>query len=195
MATTVQPLVSTLQTTTVLANERPPKNEALKNKLSSDNTLNAIPEEKLQKDKPKDVEMYSGIPNLLIKLNRTSRKQLQSAQLNKEELPTTTTKLELAEDQKSTNEDILIDPKLEDLNSNFSENNESEIFIITPSKIVAERMQKESNSAKESFETSTAHEESVESIPLPQPKPNRKRQLTRPQYRSFYPYFFSRVLG
>ena len=37
--------------------------------------------------------------------------------------------------------------------------------------------------------------ESFEPEPQAQPRPNRQRQLTRPQRRSFYPYFFSRVLG
>ncbi|KAK5646513.1 hypothetical protein RI129_004977 [Pyrocoelia pectoralis] len=32
-------------------------------------------------------------------------------------------------------------------------------------------------------------------IPQQQPRPNRQRSLTKPQRRSFYPYFFSRVLG
>lgn len=31
--------------------------------------------------------------------------------------------------------------------------------------------------------------------PQAQPRPNRQRQLTRPQRKSFYPYFFSRMLG
>lgn len=31
--------------------------------------------------------------------------------------------------------------------------------------------------------------------PQTQPRPNRQRQLTRPQRKSFYPYFFSRMLG
>lgn len=38
-------------------------------------------------------------------------------------------------------------------------------------------------------------EEPLEPIPEAQPRPNRNRVLTRPQRRSFYPYFFSRVLG
>ncbi|KAF5294199.1 hypothetical protein FQR65_LT10910, partial [Abscondita terminalis] len=37
--------------------------------------------------------------------------------------------------------------------------------------------------------------ESVETVPQQQPRPNRQRSLTKPQRRSFYPYFFSRVLG
>lgn len=43
---------------------------------------------------------------------------------------------------------------------------------------------------KESMTTEPAEPE-----PETQPRPNRQRQLTRPQRRSFYPYFFSRVLG
>ncbi|KAF2884745.1 hypothetical protein ILUMI_21420, partial [Ignelater luminosus] len=37
--------------------------------------------------------------------------------------------------------------------------------------------------------------EPLEPIPQQQPRPNRQRLLTKPQRRSFYPYFFSRVLG
>ncbi|XP_031342310.1 uncharacterized protein LOC116170218 [Photinus pyralis] len=37
--------------------------------------------------------------------------------------------------------------------------------------------------------------ETVAPIPQQQPRPNRQRSLTKPQRRSFYPYFFSRVLG
>lgn len=157
-----------------------------------------------EKTLSKEVEMYSGIPNVLIKLNRTSRKELPMMQEPKtKDSATTVANLELVQEPKYNVEEILIDPKIEDLNANFSENNESEIFIITPTKIAPERLQKQNDSVKEEKlptqpvleQKITATEEPPEPVPQPHPKPNRKRQLTRPQSRSFYPYFFSRVLG
>lgn len=150
----------------------------------------------------KDIEMYSGIPNLLIKLNRTREKNI----IEKERFTTSTTTktiLELVRNPKSNIEEILIDPKIEDLNANFSENNESEIFIPIPTKMLSEQQEnnllKQENTllTKSAIEEQkpTITEEPLQPIPQPHPKPNRKRQLTRQQSRSFYPYFFSRVLG
>lgn len=58
------------------------------------------------------------------------------------------------------------------------------------------------SSKKPEIETSESEIEALESTgesmflePQIQPKPNRQRQLTRPQRKSFYPYFFSRMLG
>lgn len=48
--------------------------------------------------------------------------------------------------------------------------------------------------SSKTFSEQTA-DESLESKSESQPRPNRQRQLTRMQRRSFYPYFFSRVLG
>ncbi|KAF5274708.1 hypothetical protein FQA39_LY07100 [Lamprigera yunnana] len=45
------------------------------------------------------------------------------------------------------------------------------------------------------FSTTTSVSGEVEPVPQVQPRPNRQRSLTKPQRRSFYPYFFSRVLG
>lgn len=205
----------TVHTTTVVYQKEPPQEspyvtyESLKK--SDSPSKNAIPADKISKeisendvkifDKPqsKQVEIYSGIPNVLIKLNRTSRKEVVITQENR--ATTTAATLELVQEPKS--EEILIDPKIEDLNANFSENNESEIFIITPTKTVApERLQSENDSIKlftkpslEEQKIASTEEPLLEPIPQPHPKPNRKRQLTRPQSRSFYPYFFSRVLG
>lgn len=206
--------LSTLHTTTVVYHKEPPQEspfvtyESLKKAESA--PKNSIPVEKTSKeisendvkifDKTlsKEVEMYSGIPNVLIKLNRTSRKELPMVQ----ETNTAATKaatLELVQDAKLNVEDILIDPKMEDLNANFSENNESEIFIITPTKVLPERLQKQdvkdTTTPALGVQNATSTEEPLEPVPQPHPKPNRKRQLTRPQSRSFYPYFFSRVLG
>lgn len=84
----------------------------------------------------------------------------------------------------SSEEDPLpkIDSKLDLLNSNITVNNDSEIFV-QPEKI------------SESLLGETNTPEPLEPEPEAQPRPNRQRQLTRPQRRSFYPYFFSRVLG
>lgn len=215
--------VSTVYTTTVVYQKEPPqespfvtfeslkksekqlKNRIVTEKEISDNDVNIF-----DKKVTKEVVMYSGIPNVLIKLNRTSRKQLSMAQEAKSEsniskdLVSTTPTIHLMQESIANTEEILIDPKIEDLNANFSENNESEIFIIAPTKI-AERLQKESDSPKdnklltvsvgEEQKLMGTTEEPMQPAPQPHPKPNRKRQLTRPQNRSFYPYFFSRVLG
>lgn len=205
--------VMTVHTTTVVYQKEPPQEspyvtyESLKKADSP--SRNAIPADKtfisendvkiFDKPPSKEVEMYSGIPNVLIKLNRTSRKELSMTQENR--VTTAAATLELVQEPKS--DEVLIDPKIEDLNANFSENNESEIFIITPTKTVApERLQSENDSIKlftkpalEEQKASSTEEPLLEPIPQPHPKPNRKRQLTRPQSRSFYPYFFSRVLG
>lgn len=128
--------------------------------------------------------------------------------------------------------DILIDPKISDLNLNASENNESEVFQAPASK-TPERLQSPpqttldpSKTAKilplqpqnptatsspspspttppslrpqnlpKLAQTPPSTEEPLEPVPQQQPRPNRKRQLTRPESRTFYPYFFSRVLG
>lgn len=102
-----------------------------------------------------------------------------------------------------------IDPKLVDLNFNKSKNNNSEKV---PIKIQAAQPTTTENSYsnKEEINTEfddyakelevsnplkTTPEDPVEPEPEAQPRPNRNRVLTRPQRRSFYPYFFSRVLG
>lgn len=182
--------------------------ESLKNAKQTAEVNNEINDNDVRifdKTPSKDVEMYSGIPNLLIKLNKTSKKELTgNIEDSKPVISTTAAMLELVQDPKSNVEEILIDPKMEDLNANFSENNESEIFIPTPTKLSSELLQEQNDANKkdESLTKSvveeqnvTATEEPLEPIPQPHPKPNRKRQLTRPQSRSFYPYFFSRVLG
>lgn len=180
--------------------------QSLKQIKQTQDAINEIKENDIRvfdKTPSKDVEMYSGIPNLLIKLNKTGKKELKAS--NKV-VTTTAATLELIQDPKADVEEILIDPKMEDLNANFSENNESEIFIPIPTKTTPERLQKQDDSIviKEDKTPSklvvekpkTATEQPLEPIPEPHPKPNRKRQLTRPQQsRSFYPYFFSRVLG
>lgn len=108
----------------------------------------------------------------------------------------------------STQHNFLIDPKIENLNINAPENSESEVFVPSPSKY-PERLQQlpgESVLIKQQpqeksllGETQAAKKSSQDTTEDPsfhaEKKPNRKRQLTRPPSRSFYPYFFSRVLG
>lgn len=115
--------------------------------------------------------------------------------------------VELPEDTSTQNNNFLIDPKIENLNVNAPENNESELFVPAPSKY-PERLQQ--SPEKSVLITEQPQQKSSEETPIgkkitqsatedpvfhPQKKPNRKRQLTKAPSRSFYPYFFSRVLG
>ncbi|KRT82590.1 hypothetical protein AMK59_4743, partial [Oryctes borbonicus] len=53
----------------------------------------------------------------------------------------------------------------------------------------------ETQTPEEEIENFEGTGEPLYSEPQAQPRPNRQRQLTRPQRKSFYPYFFSRMLG
>lgn len=107
-----------------------------------------------------------------------------------------------------------IDQKIDILNNNVStHDNESEIIeFVAPSEIgnktfdgtifsnqFSAKISDEKNvpSPTTSGKSNTTKEplEKDQTNPEDQPKPNRQRQLTRPQRKSFYPYFFSRVLG
>ncbi|KAJ8918200.1 hypothetical protein NQ315_014067 [Exocentrus adspersus] len=106
-----------------------------------------------------------------------------------------------------------IDPKLDILNSNLTTNNESEIIDHFLKETIQEIPQTTFSAMKKQYlpkslvgevttsvTTATVEVTHVSDDPLgtepeEQPRPNRQRQLTRPQRRSFYPYFFSRVLG
>lgn len=106
-----------------------------------------------------------------------------------------------------------IDPKIDILNNNVStHDNESEIIeFVAPSEIdnktfdgdiftnqFLSRNLDEKNVANPTSGKSNTTEEPLEkdqTNPEDQPRPNRQRQLTRPQRKTFYPYFFSRVLG
>lgn len=97
-----------------------------------------------------------------------------------------------------------IDPRIDVLNSNMSRDNDSESLDENATK---ETTQASLSELKKKFlpksllgETEATTRDDVSGNPLEegeeqQPRPNRQRQLTRPQRRSFYPYFFSRVLG
>lgn len=111
---------------------------------------------------------------------------------------------------------IDIDPKIDILNNNLSSHtNESEIIeFVAPPEITNKTF--DDDLLKNEFSPRTALEEKNKlnqtapgksndnteetmekdpSNPETQPRPNRQRQLTRPQRKTFYPYFFSRVLG
>ncbi|GLV42509.1 uncharacterized protein CBL_03246 [Carabus blaptoides fortunei] len=113
---------------------------------------------------------------------------------------------------------ITIDSKLGDLNKNATRNSISEdITDIIVAQEKSEKLQQTTATAEVDKEMSDDNgtefdegesmreseikdpvkttEEPLEPIPEAQPRPNRNRVLTRPQRRSFYPYFFSRVLG
>lgn len=105
-----------------------------------------------------------------------------------------------------------IDPRIDILNSNHTKNNESEMIDNTLPEKMKEIPQTTLSIMKKQFlpkslvgeiqtvtttkaELTNVSEDPLETEPAEQPRPNRQRQLTRPQRRSFYPYFFSRVLG
>lgn len=107
---------------------------------------------------------------------------------------------------------IDIDPKIDILNNNVSaQNNESDIIeFIEPQEIANKTFyeqflaktllgeKSEEQLPETDAKSKVTTEESLEQAPTSandQPRPNRQRQLTRPQRKTFYPYFFSRVLG
>lgn len=124
---------------------------------------------------------------------------------------------ELAKQESATVTDIMdIDPKIDILNNNISaQNNDSEIIeFVAPPEIANKTFESDifgnqflSNSfvggkavlnltsSEKSINTTEEPLERDQTNPENQPRPNRQRQLTRPQRKTFYPYFFSRVLG
>lgn len=102
---------------------------------------------------------------------------------------------------------IDIDPKIDILNNNSSvQNNDSEIIeFVAPPEIAnktfeGDQFMEATNKVNlagttKSKDTTEEPLENDQTNPDDQPKPNRQRQLTRPQRKTFYPYFFSRVLG
>ncbi|KAL3280635.1 hypothetical protein HHI36_003871 [Cryptolaemus montrouzieri] len=115
----------------------------------------------------------------------------------------------------STTTNILIDPKLDELNKNISQNNDSEVL---PELAEVEKIESESapwekdemmsksllgeieTITDDVIENNTSNlenptSEPLNSEPITPYHPNRRRRLTNTQRRSYYPYFFSRVLG
>lgn len=123
----------------------------------------------------------------------------------------TTRKLKPPTEQTKPPEMKEIDPKIDMLNRNITKNKDSE--SVPPTTIIermedisSEEIMKQQYLPKSLLATENPHDdeqefldeyttEGIEPVPEAQPRPNRQRQLTRPQRRSFYPYFFSRVLG
>lgn len=137
----------------------------------------------------------------------TKRYDSKMNQTKNENSPSSTLTTPLAEIISTTLKPI--DPKIDLLNIKAKEvNNDSEII---PSAAENSKIADESMLMKEQFlpksllgetksitkftPTMESSSETLEPEPEAQPRPNRQRQLTRPQRRSFYPYFFSRVLG
>ncbi|KAH0818028.1 hypothetical protein GEV33_004763 [Tenebrio molitor] len=133
---------------------------------------------------------------------------------NKKSSTTTKQNIELFNNTEDDRETLhKIDSKIDRLNSimnSTAANNDTEMFAPPkPEKI--QTLPDESMLMKEQFlpksllgetkdkpdttSASLSSNEPLEPEPQAQPRPNRQRQLTRPQRRSFYPYFFSRVLG
>lgn len=124
---------------------------------------------------------------------------------------------QIAKQESATVTNIMdIDPKIDILNNNISsQNNESEIieFVASPeianttfdsdifgnhflSKTFVEgKPMLNLTSSEKAINTTEEPLERDQNNPENQPRPNRQRQLTRPQRKTFYPYFFSRVLG
>ncbi|XP_044751583.1 uncharacterized protein LOC123311595 [Coccinella septempunctata] len=116
------------------------------------------------------------------------------------------------ESASSTSADVLIDPKIDLLNKNSSRNNDSEaVQTVSDVEKAESAWGKEEIMSKsllgeietitdEVIENKTSEmgsptSEPLNSEPFPPNRPNRRRKLTSAQRRSYYPYFFSRVLG
>lgn len=172
--------------------KQPPKVEE-KSELNDINTINFQEVSNNVEDKLPDME-FENLP-----LN----KNLLKTDILNEEFVTATQIMD-------------IDPKIDILNNNISiQNNESEIIeFVSPSEISNQTFDSDIfknqflsktfldekailNLTTSSGKPNNATEEPIEKNPTDQhqPRPNRQRQLTRPQRKTFYPYFFSRVLG
>ncbi|XP_044267662.1 uncharacterized protein LOC123013291 [Tribolium madens] len=176
-----------------------------------------------EKTLSKEVEMFPLLTDPLTKLNRTYRKDIpvktdkhQHVEVawDTKKLFITTKRTEVIETSTQSEKQNLelfnsgeeeslhkIDSKIDLLNNNISINNESETVSVP--KLEKNKVLEDSDLMKKQFlpksllgETKAdTTSEPLEPEPQAQPRPNRQRQLTRPQRRSFYPYFFSRVLG
>lgn len=147
--------------------------------------------------------------------NTQHERQIETSATKEETLPPTKP-IQTSPSPTHQETPIEIDPKIHELNNkNLQHNKDSEMvtiptrpinpierfdevsseeimrhqFLPKPLLGTNQKMQKQDGSTKGS------QEEPMEPEPEAQPRPNRQRQLTRTQRRSFYPYFFSRVLG
>lgn len=153
-----------------------------------------------------------------IKLHKNGRKNATHTKLFittrfPEKIKPHKTESDYEDSKKPTRDDTRIDPKMDTLNSgvdNKTRNNESEAapeinlkeqflpksLMEKSSEQIAEDLQELKERPTEiPGEGATLNGYPLEAIPAQQPRPNRQRLLTKPQRRSFYPYFFSRVLG
>ncbi|CAG9814547.1 unnamed protein product [Phaedon cochleariae] len=137
----------------------------------------------------KEIEIFPIVHDTSIKLNRTFRKELpgeskKKIQTEQNKAKNATAVLEQNPDKSNSSN---IDPNLDLLNKNVAENNESE-FIESDVESESPKTQLSTESASNVSENEQSEmDETGAAI-----KPNRQRQLTRPQRRPFYPYFFSR---
>ncbi|KAK9878592.1 hypothetical protein WA026_022853 [Henosepilachna vigintioctopunctata] len=154
--------------------------------------------------------------------NETFHDKLKTTQDVFQKSPTTVTTSTSTETDinklmfKNTATDIVIDSKLDDLNRNVSQNNESELLLTlsevekadntdnTPwekDEIMSKSLLGEIETITDDvIENNTSElknptSEPLNSEPITPGRPNRRRKLSNSQRRSFYPYFFSRVLG
>ncbi|KAG5900726.1 hypothetical protein JTB14_038244 [Gonioctena quinquepunctata] len=165
----------------------------------------------------KEVEIFPIINDPSLKLNRTFRKDLPKlaepeSNNSKESSPS---EQEVAAASKPNGTKVIdiklvdnlnqsrIDPNIDLLNADLKADNDSEIIEDFEKKI-------KQSLKKQLMQNSPLGEEDKNELVDTEPKvteasmqsddeihqkPNRQRQLTRPQKRPFYPYFFSRVLG
>lgn len=121
-------------------------------------------------------------------------------------IATITSKTKIPEDKTLSTEgpttNIMIDPNIMKLNKAGIPNNDSEpITIKNPIEKLSTKHEETtltptSNDEHKTSSSSNSAESVTEHDPEPMPRPNRSRLLTHPpQHRSFYPYFFNRVLG
>lgn len=160
--------------------------------------INTNPNEKLNRTFRKEVpRLYESPPTIRIESNFETSKQDNS----REEA---TEVEDLTDNHEAANP---IDPKLHILNNITAKPNETDVELVEHNKenVTSENIQAELPIAEDFFNT-TETEEAITELGTQEyhgqeahskilPKPNRKRQLTQPQRKSFYPYFFSRMLG
>ncbi|XP_057672842.1 uncharacterized protein LOC130904219 [Diorhabda carinulata] len=147
-------------------------------------------------DLNKEIEIFPLVNDKSPHLNRTFRKELP---MMADEPPfepiNGENKLELMDiDEFAPENETKIDPNIYLLNKNITKNNESEIIEILKKQLLPKLLQKKNVSVEKDESTTTVPVIAVDEIGE-RPRPNRQRQLTRPHGRSFYPNFFSRVLG
>lgn len=120
-------------------------------------------------------------------------------------IATITSRTKMSEDKTLSTEgpttNIMIDQNIMKLNKAGTPNNDSEpITIKSSAEKLTVKHEETTHTPTATDEKTISSSNSAESVtehdPEPVPRPNRSRLLTHPpQHRSFYPYFFNRVLG